>query len=92
MTHFGFRRVPAREKATLVRNHFDTVAKRYDLMNTLLSFGIHYLWKRTAVELLELKEGDRPRRLRRDGRSLGTAPQNGSALPGGSSCMTSTGR
>ena len=58
MTHFGFRRVPAGEKATLVRNHFDTVAKTYDRMNTLLSFGIHYLWKRTTIELLGLKEGD----------------------------------
>ncbi len=58
MTHFGFRRVPAREKAALVRNHFDAVAKTYDRMNTLLSFGIHYFWKRTAVELLELKGGE----------------------------------
>jgi demethylmenaquinone methyltransferase/2-methoxy-6-polyprenyl-1,4-benzoquinol methylase len=58
MTHFGFRRVPTREKAILVRNHFDTVAKTYDGMNTLLSFGIHYLWKRTTIELLGLKEGD----------------------------------
>jgi demethylmenaquinone methyltransferase / 2-methoxy-6-polyprenyl-1,4-benzoquinol methylase len=58
MTHFGFRRVPTCEKVTLVRNHFDTVAKKYDSMNTLLSFGIHYLWKRTAIELLGLKEGE----------------------------------
>ncbi len=58
MTNFGFRRVPAHEKGTLVRDHFDAVAKRYDLMNTLLSFGIHYLWKRTALELLRLKEGE----------------------------------
>jgi demethylmenaquinone methyltransferase / 2-methoxy-6-polyprenyl-1,4-benzoquinol methylase len=57
ITHFGFRRVPTGEKVTLVRDHFDTVAKKYDLMNTLLSLGIHYLWKRTAIELLELKEG-----------------------------------
>jgi len=58
MTNFGFRRVPAREKVALVRNHFDIVAKRYDLMNTLLSFGIHYLWKRTTIQFLELKKGD----------------------------------
>ncbi|MHB8909778.1 MAG: bifunctional demethylmenaquinone methyltransferase/2-methoxy-6-polyprenyl-1,4-benzoquinol methylase UbiE [Syntrophales bacterium] len=58
MTNFGFRRVPAREKGALVRNHFDAVAKRYDLMNTLLSFGIHYLWKRTTLGLLQLKEGE----------------------------------
>lgn len=56
---FGFRKVPAKEKAHWVRNHFDTVAQKYDLMNTLLSFGIHYLWKRTAIKLLGLKPGDR---------------------------------
>lgn len=57
-THFGFRKVPAEEKVRWVRNHFDTVAQKYDLMNTLLSFGIHYLWKRTAVNLLRLQPGD----------------------------------
>ncbi|MHB9098254.1 MAG: bifunctional demethylmenaquinone methyltransferase/2-methoxy-6-polyprenyl-1,4-benzoquinol methylase UbiE [Syntrophales bacterium] len=58
MTNFGFRRVPTREKGALVQNHFDAVAKKYDLMNTLLSFGIHYLWKKTTAELLQLKEGE----------------------------------
>src|SRR5574340_885558 len=57
-THFGFRTVPVKEKVAWVRNHFDTVAQKYDMMNTLLSFGIHYLWKRTAVRLLGLKQGD----------------------------------
>jgi demethylmenaquinone methyltransferase/2-methoxy-6-polyprenyl-1,4-benzoquinol methylase len=57
-THFGFRTIPAREKVDWVRRHFDTVAPKYDLMNTLLSFGIHYLWKRTAVNLLRLQPGD----------------------------------
>jgi len=57
-THFGFRKVPEKEKVRWVRDHFDAVAQRYDLMNTLLSFGIHYLWKRTAIELLELQKGD----------------------------------
>ncbi len=57
-THFGFRNVPEKEKVNWVRQHFDAVAQRYDLMNTLLSFGIHYLWKRTAVRLLGLKAGD----------------------------------
>jgi demethylmenaquinone methyltransferase / 2-methoxy-6-polyprenyl-1,4-benzoquinol methylase len=58
MTDFGFHRVPAGEKAALVRNHFDAVADKYDLMNTLLSFGIHYLWKRTTIRLLGLKRGE----------------------------------
>jgi demethylmenaquinone methyltransferase/2-methoxy-6-polyprenyl-1,4-benzoquinol methylase len=57
--NFGFRKVPEREKAQWVRNHFDTVAEKYDLMNTLLSFGIHYLWKRKAVKLLGPEPGDR---------------------------------
>jgi demethylmenaquinone methyltransferase/2-methoxy-6-polyprenyl-1,4-benzoquinol methylase len=57
--NFGFRKIPAREKVKWVRHHFDTIAQKYDVMNTLLSFGIHYLWKRTAVRLLGLKPGDR---------------------------------
>jgi demethylmenaquinone methyltransferase/2-methoxy-6-polyprenyl-1,4-benzoquinol methylase len=55
---FGFRKVPEREKTRWVRNHFDSIARKYDVMNTLLSFGIHYLWKRTAVRLMGLRPGD----------------------------------
>ncbi len=58
MTNFGFRRVPEKEKVSWVRNHFDTIAQKYDMMNTLLSFGIHYLWKKNALQQLELQEGD----------------------------------
>ena len=47
------------EKEKLVHQHFDTVSARYDFMNTLLSFGMHYPWKWTAVRLLGLKAGDR---------------------------------
>lgn len=57
-THIGYRRIAREEKARWVRHQFDTVAGRYDLMNTLLSFGIHYLWKRRAIRLLGLKPGD----------------------------------
>jgi demethylmenaquinone methyltransferase/2-methoxy-6-polyprenyl-1,4-benzoquinol methylase len=56
---FGYRRVSAAEKGRLVHQHFDTVARRYDLMNTLLSFGLHHLWKWTAVRRMGLKPGDR---------------------------------
>ena len=56
--HFGYRVVAENEKVKWVRRHFDRVARSYDMMNTLLSFGIHYLWKRTAVNMLKLKEGD----------------------------------
>jgi demethylmenaquinone methyltransferase/2-methoxy-6-polyprenyl-1,4-benzoquinol methylase len=56
---FGYRRVSAAEKGRLVHQHFDTVARRYDLLNSLLSFGMHHLWKRAAVEMMHLKPGDR---------------------------------
>jgi demethylmenaquinone methyltransferase/2-methoxy-6-polyprenyl-1,4-benzoquinol methylase len=54
----GSHRFPAGEKVERVRDHFDAIAKRYDMMNTLLSFGIHHLWKRTAIDMLGLKEGE----------------------------------
>jgi demethylmenaquinone methyltransferase/2-methoxy-6-polyprenyl-1,4-benzoquinol methylase len=47
------------EKTTEVKRHFDAVARRYDLMNTVLSFGLHHLWKQRAVGLLGLKPGER---------------------------------
>jgi demethylmenaquinone methyltransferase/2-methoxy-6-polyprenyl-1,4-benzoquinol methylase len=56
--HFGFQKIPEREKTERVGRHFDIVARRYDMMNTLLSFGIHYAWKRKAVGLLALNVGD----------------------------------
>jgi demethylmenaquinone methyltransferase / 2-methoxy-6-polyprenyl-1,4-benzoquinol methylase len=57
-TNFGYKKVPAKEKRHWVRQHFDTVAQKYDLMNTLMSFGIHYLWKRKTINLLRLQPGD----------------------------------
>ena len=57
--YFGYQRVSAADKGLLVLNHFNTVAAHYDLMNTLLSFGLHHLWKRTAVKMLGLQPGDR---------------------------------
>ena len=56
---FGFRRVPADQKVKYVLKHFNSIARKYDFMNTLLSFGLHYPWKRKAVEALELKLGYR---------------------------------
>ncbi|HVN95880.1 MAG TPA: bifunctional demethylmenaquinone methyltransferase/2-methoxy-6-polyprenyl-1,4-benzoquinol methylase UbiE [Syntrophorhabdaceae bacterium] len=58
LVNFGFQKVPETEKASRVRDHFDHIAGRYDFMNTLCSFGIHYLWKRMAVALLNLKQGE----------------------------------
>jgi len=59
MSFFGFRRIPAREKGRHVLRHFNSIAGKYDFMNTVLSFGLHYPWKRWAVETLRLKTGDR---------------------------------
>ena len=58
MTHFGYKLVKEKEKAFRVKRHFNIVADKYDLMNTFLSFGIHYIWKRVAVKALNLKRGD----------------------------------
>jgi demethylmenaquinone methyltransferase/2-methoxy-6-polyprenyl-1,4-benzoquinol methylase len=58
MAHFGYRLVPEEEKALWVKRHFDLVADKYDFMNTLFSFGIHYLWKRIAVGMLKLRPGE----------------------------------
>ena len=56
-THFGFRDVPVTEKAQHVREVFDSVADDYDLMNDLMSFGIHRLWKRFAINMAGLRPG-----------------------------------
>ncbi|MFZ3048416.1 MAG: class I SAM-dependent methyltransferase [Desulfatirhabdiaceae bacterium] len=56
---YGFLQVPEFEKVNYVRRHFNSVARHYDLMNTILSLGIHYLWKRISVGMMSLKPGDR---------------------------------
>lgn len=58
-TDFGFRRVAVEEKAKLVRGVFDSVAGKYDLMNDLMSFGIHRLWKRITLARTGLRPGMR---------------------------------
>src|SRR5436309_12173701 len=58
-TYFGFRRVPEAAKAPLVRAVFDSVAPRYDLMNDLMSFGIHRRWKAEMVAWLNPRPGQR---------------------------------
>lgn len=55
---FGFQEVPRERKTDRVLEHFNSVAQHYDFMNTLLSFGIHHLWKRRSVRLLNLEPGD----------------------------------
>ncbi len=58
-THFGFREVPAERKQELVGGVFTSVAGRYDLMNDVMSLGIHRLWKRHFVATARVREGDR---------------------------------
>jgi demethylmenaquinone methyltransferase/2-methoxy-6-polyprenyl-1,4-benzoquinol methylase len=56
--YFGFRRFQTADKVNAVLAHFNRVAPKYDFMNSVLSFGIHYAWKRKAVRMLALKPGD----------------------------------
>jgi demethylmenaquinone methyltransferase / 2-methoxy-6-polyprenyl-1,4-benzoquinol methylase len=57
--YFGYQKIHRDEKAEKVLKHFNSIAGKYDFMNTLLSFGIHYLWKRDAINMLSPKPGDR---------------------------------
>jgi len=58
-THFGFREVPTDAKQRMVGRVFSSVASKYDLMNDLMSFGIHRLWKRYFVATSGARRGDR---------------------------------
>lgn len=57
-THFGFRDVAESDKARLVGEVFTSVARNYDIMNDLMSFGVHRLWKRHFVATSGVREGD----------------------------------
>ena len=56
-THFGFKTVDEREKAQRVRGVFDSVASRYDVMNDLMSAGLHRLWKRYTTTVANARPG-----------------------------------
>ena len=58
-THFGFREVPTGEKQKLVGEVFSSVAGNYDLMNDLMSLGVHRIWKRYFVATAQVRRGDR---------------------------------
>ena len=58
-THFGYQTVAADEKARKVAGVFDSVADKYDVMNDLMSLGVHRLWKRFAIRLAQLRPGER---------------------------------
>ncbi|MDX2442036.1 MAG: class I SAM-dependent methyltransferase, partial [Desulfobacterales bacterium] len=59
MTSFDDIKINGRKKSQLILGYFNSVARKYDMMNTLLSFGIHHIWKRIAVRMLGLNSGDR---------------------------------
>lgn len=58
-TDFGYQRIPVEQKTRRVGQVFDSVAARYDLMNDLMSWGIHRLWKQFAVAIASIKRGQR---------------------------------
>ncbi|MCF8108322.1 MAG: ubiquinone/menaquinone biosynthesis methyltransferase [Desulfohalobiaceae bacterium] len=55
---YGYTTLPASRKRRLVRDHFEAIARRYDLADTLLSFGLHILWRRRALRRLKLQPGE----------------------------------
>jgi demethylmenaquinone methyltransferase/2-methoxy-6-polyprenyl-1,4-benzoquinol methylase len=59
MTHFGYQQVPLKEKAGKVAHVFDSVAAKYDIMNDVMSLGIHRIWKRFTVEISGVRKGYR---------------------------------
>jgi demethylmenaquinone methyltransferase/2-methoxy-6-polyprenyl-1,4-benzoquinol methylase len=59
-THFGFRDVPVDDKQTLVNSVFHSVASRYDLMNDLMSMGLHRVWKDIMINTLNPPKGETP--------------------------------
>jgi demethylmenaquinone methyltransferase / 2-methoxy-6-polyprenyl-1,4-benzoquinol methylase len=58
-THFGFEQVDESQKSTRVRGVFDAVAPKYDVMNDLMSMGLHRAWKAYTVALANVRAGDR---------------------------------
>jgi len=58
-THFGFETVDEAQKARRVRGVFDSVASKYDVMNDLMSMGLHRVWKAYTIAVADVREGDR---------------------------------
>jgi demethylmenaquinone methyltransferase/2-methoxy-6-polyprenyl-1,4-benzoquinol methylase len=58
-THFGFETVPEQDKARRVAGVFSSVAQKYDVMNDLMSAGLHRLWKKFTIEVSGVRRGDR---------------------------------
>ena len=58
-THFGFKQVNKQEKASMVADVFHSVADKYDVMNDLMSLGIHRLWKRFTIDCSGIRPGQK---------------------------------
>lgn len=58
-THFGYQEVPVDEKVKRVAGVFDSVAGKYDLMNDMMSMGVHRLWKKFTIELSGVRKGNK---------------------------------
>ena len=58
-THFGYKTIPAKDKAGYVAGVFDSVAKKYDVMNDIMSGGVHRIWKHITVEMSRVKPGQK---------------------------------
>ena len=58
-THFGYKDVPKEEKQAMVADVFHSVAAKYDVMNDLMSFGVHRLWKRFTIDMSSVRPGNK---------------------------------
>ena len=58
-THFGYQTVDTEKKQAMVADVFHSVAAKYDVMNDLMSFGIHRLWKRITIDMSGVRPGDK---------------------------------
>ena len=76
-THFGFQQVPEGEKSARVREVFKSVAPSYDVMNDLMSGGMHRLWKRFTVDLANVKPGEKILDVASGSADLALAPPSG---------------
>ncbi len=58
-THFGYKTIDKEDKVSMVAGVFHSVAKQYDVMNDLMSFGIHRLWKRFTIDASGVRPGNK---------------------------------
>ena len=86
---FGFTDIPAAEKAARVKGVFDSVASKYDLMNDLMSAGVHRLWKDAMVDWLDPAPGSRILDVGA-ARATSRSASQGAGAPRAAMCRSST--